>query len=457
MRTSRPKAGPARALAAIASVGLLSAGLVACSSAGGSSDPATSSEPSSSSDDGTTEPAPGGEGEVWEGVDDGTELSMWTRAPLEAQAKALVEAYNATHKNQVKLEIFPNDDMEGKVGAAAQSGQLPDIFGGDVVRLPNWVGNGLFADLTDRIDALPFLDDLAPGHIKAGTSADGKKHTLPFVIDVSIMVWNKDLYREAGLDPDKGPSSMKEFAEQAKAVQKLGKDGVSGTYFGGDCGGCLVFTWFPSIWAEGDEVLSADGTEALLASDSAKALYEIYRDLETSGAIAAGSREETGATWVAPFQEGKIGVMQYPNTMLGALDAAGLDVGVAPIPGVNGGKSTFLGGDALGIAATSKKVDQAWNFLAWMLSEETQVEVVAKNGGVVARGSLSANEYAAKDPRLVTINEVAAVGNTPVAYHFAEAFNAPNSPWVQLVRNSTFEGSGTVDADNEAITKVLSQ
>lgn len=451
MRTSRPKAGTARLLAAIASVGLLSAGLVACSS--DSSTPAPGD--SSSSGDSSSEPAPGGE--VWEGVDDGTELSMWTRAPLEAQAKALVEAYNASHKNQVKLEIFPNDDMEGKVGAAAQSGQLPDIFGGDVVRLPNWVGNGLFADLTDRIDALPFLDDLAPGHLDAGTSVEGTKHTLPFVIDVSVMVWNKDLYREAGLDPEKGPSSMKEFAEQAKAVQELGKPGVSGTYFGGDCGGCLVFTWFPSIWASGDEVISADGTESLLASDNAKALYEIYRDLETSGAIAAGSREETGATWTAPFQEGNIGVMQYPNTMLAALDEAGLDVGVAPIPGIDGGGSTFLGGDALGIAATSKKVDQAWNFLAWMLSEETQVEVVAKNGGVVARGSLSANEYASKDPRLVTINEVAAVGNTPVAYHFAEAFNAPNSPWVQLVRNSTFDGTGTVDADNEAITKILSQ
>mgnify|MGYP000529739238 CR=1 FL=1 len=36
------------------------------------------------------------------------------RSPLERQAKNVVEAYNKSHKNQVKLEIIPNDDMEGK-------------------------------------------------------------------------------------------------------------------------------------------------------------------------------------------------------------------------------------------------------------------------------------------------------------------------------------------------------
>src|SRR5690606_24406759 len=115
VRTSRTKAGSARLLAALASVSLLSAGLVACSNGGDNPNTPT---PGDTTSDAPTDPGPGAE--AWEGVDDGTELSMWTRAPLEAQAKALVEAYNASHQNQVKLEIFPNDDMEGKVGAAAQ-------------------------------------------------------------------------------------------------------------------------------------------------------------------------------------------------------------------------------------------------------------------------------------------------------------------------------------------------
>ena len=68
----------------------------------------------------------------------GTEITLWTRSPLERQAKNVVEAYNKSHKNQVKLEIIPNDDMEGKVGGASQTDSLPDILAGDVVRIPYW-------------------------------------------------------------------------------------------------------------------------------------------------------------------------------------------------------------------------------------------------------------------------------------------------------------------------------
>lgn len=44
------------------------------------------------------------------GIDDGSELTLWTRAPMEKQAKLLVDAYNAGHQNKVKLTVVPNDD-----------------------------------------------------------------------------------------------------------------------------------------------------------------------------------------------------------------------------------------------------------------------------------------------------------------------------------------------------------
>src|SRR4051794_25669794 len=65
--------------------------------------------------------APGNSGPVSvaaDGVDDGATLTLWTRAPLEKQAKLLVQAYNAGHKNQVQLTVVPNDDYVAKVGAA---------------------------------------------------------------------------------------------------------------------------------------------------------------------------------------------------------------------------------------------------------------------------------------------------------------------------------------------------
>lgn len=392
-----------------------------------------------------------------DGVDDGTTLTMWTRAPLERQARQLVEAYNASHENQVELEIVPNDDMEGKVGGAATNDELPDLLAGDVVRLPYWVENGLFTDISENIEGLDFADDISQGHVDAGTDADGAQHTVPFVIDLSVMVWNKALYAEAGLDPEAGPTTIAEFEEQAKAVAALGKPGVSGTYFGGNCGGCGVFTWFPFVWASGEEVLSEDGTESLMDGEAAQEVYATYARLQEAGAIGAGSREETGATWTAPFSNGEVGVMQYPNTAVAAAVEAGIDVGVTPIPGVDGGQSTFLGGDAMGISKDSENVAQAWNFLAWMLSDETQLEVIAKAGDVPGRISLLENEYASADPIALTMNKVVEDGRTPVAPYFAEAFNASGSPWVTLFRNAVFDGTDTVDEDNAAITEILAQ
>ena len=97
--------GLRRAVVAVAAASLL-VGLAAC---GGDADPAAESETSAAANP--------------DGIDDGTKLTLWTRAPLEAQAKALVQAYNSSHKNQVELTITPNDDYVTRVGAAAGSGK----------------------------------------------------------------------------------------------------------------------------------------------------------------------------------------------------------------------------------------------------------------------------------------------------------------------------------------------
>lgn len=93
------------------------------------------------------------------GTDDGTELTMWSRAPLERQVNNAVDAYNASHKNQIKVELLPNDDVEGKVGAAIQTDGLPDILAGDVVRIPYWVQQAVFADNNDTASSLTVLAD----------------------------------------------------------------------------------------------------------------------------------------------------------------------------------------------------------------------------------------------------------------------------------------------------------
>jgi multiple sugar transport system substrate-binding protein len=116
-----------------------------------------------------------------------------------------------------------------------------------------------------------------------------------------------------------------------------------------------------------------------------------------------------------------------------------------------------VGGDSIGISKDSQHVDQAWNFISWMLDDEAQIEVVAKDGGVVARTDLAENTYAAEDPRLVTFNEAAGVGVTPLAQNFFAAFNDPQSPWIALFRAAVFDDAddATIDQLNDAISAVL--
>lgn len=402
------------------------------------------------------------EGIPAKGTDDGTEITLWTRSPLERQAKNVVEAYNKSHKNQVKLEIIPNDDMEGKVGGASQTDSLPDILAGDVVRIPYWASEGIFTDITKQIDGLDNKADLQQGHIEAGT-VDGAEYTLPFITDVSVMVWNKNLYKEAGLDPEQGPKSIDQFVEQAKKVAALNKDGVAGSYLAGQSGGALVFDLFPSVWADGESVMNKDGSEATLDNDSMKGVLDAYKELaNTTNGLGAGCKEETGATWTAPFANGKIGVMPYPNTSTTALFDAekdgGFEVGVAPIPGTKEGKtSTFLGGDAMGISKDSKHVAQAWNFLYWLMQSDAQKEVFADQGDTASNIQTLKTAYKDADPRIQTINSVIIDGNgqTPKSPAFNEAFNAAGSPWQLLVQNAVW-GSGDLKADNKAVTDVLS-
>ncbi|RIQ10964.1 ABC transporter substrate-binding protein [Jiangella rhizosphaerae] len=403
-------------------------------------------------DTGTT----GGDGDtsasLAEGVDDGSTITMWTRAATEAQSQRLVDAYNASHENQVELTVIPTDDYLPRVGTAAGAGELPDVLSLDVVFVPQFTTAGAYLDITERIDALPFADDLAQSHIEVGT-LDGAKHVVPHTMDLSVLFYNKNLYEQAGLDPEAPPTTLQEFAEHARAVDALGGD-VSGTFFGGNCGGCYVFTWWPSIWAAGADVMNEDGTESFLAEPEAQAVYDVWKGLVEDDIVAPGTQDEAGPTWTGVFPEGNIGVMPMPSTTLGLMPDT-FETGVAPIPGVDGGESTFVGGDAIGISSNSEIPDAAWNFIAWTLGDEAQVEVVAQNRDVVARTDLASNEYSDQDPRLVTINEVAGVGRTPYSMRFGETFNDPQGPWLPLVRNYVFGDGSTLEQDNEAVDASL--
>ena len=390
--------------------------------------------------------------------DDGATLTMWTRSPTATFSQTLINAYNASHKNKVKLTVIPADSYQQKVGTASGAKQLPDILATDVVYAPNYASKGVFQDITARVNSLSFKSTLAPAHMKTATYA-GKIYGVPHDIDLSAIFYNKVLFKKAGLDPEKPPTTLAELYTDAKKINAIGK-GTNGYFFGGACPGCMLFTTWPMIWASGATVLNEKGTASTITNASAAQVYTLYRKMYSEGIVPKSAKNESGPTWTSLFADGKIGIQPMGATALQTLkEGADLQVGVAAIPGLTGGENSFVGGDVIGIGGNSKKAAEAWDFISWTLSEKTQVDVVAKNKNITVRSDLANNQYASKDPRLTEFNKLAGLGQTPISVNFGKTFNDPTGPWTSTVTDAVF-GSGDVASilskHNGAITESLS-
>ncbi len=391
-------------------------------------------------------------------VDDGTRITMWTRSSTATFSQTLVDAYNAGHKNKVRLTVFPADSYQQKVGTAAGARQLPDVLASDVVYAPNYAAKGVFLDLTDRVNQLPFKGTLAPAHMKAATY-NGRNYAVPHDIDLSALFYNKVLFTRAGLDPAKPPTTLDDMVADARKIAALG-GGVSGYFFGGACPGCQLFTSWPMIWASGGTVLNAQGTASTIDNPTAAKVYSLLRQMYADGTVPTSAKNESGPTWTQAFSDGKIGIQPQGATALqGLKEGPDLQVGVAPIPGLTGGSSSFVGGDVIGVSANSQHVAAAWDFISWTLSEQAQVQVVAKNKNITVRSDLADNTYAKQDSRLGVFNRLATHGQTPISVNFGKTFNDPNGPWTSAVIDAVF-GTGDVAAilrqHNDAITESLS-
>lgn len=374
--------------------------------------------------------------------DSGVTLTMWARHTEGDLPKQLADAYNKSHKNQVKVTIIPNDGFQQKVGAAAGSKGLPDLLSADVVYSPNYVKQGLFQDITTRVKALPFVDSLTPAHSEAA-SKDGKIFGIPLIVDSSLLIYNKDLFKKAGLDPEAPPKNFDDIYRDAKAVRALGGK-TYGFYFAGNCPGCNAYTMFPYAAAAGTPPLQDDGAKASIDNDAFKATFELYNKMYDEDIVPPAAKGDDGSTWATAFNAGQIGIIPIGSFDFAALADVPFDWGVAGLPSPDGAKtSTFVGGDVAGITRSAKNVDQAWDFLSWTLGREAQVEVIAKSGNLPSRVDLAGNKYSAKDPRVVSTIEGLATGYTPSSTAYGDLFNNVNGPWMKAVRDGTLKGDSS--------------
>ncbi len=360
-------------------------------------------------------------------------LTMWARDYAGSVLTPLVEGYNADHETQVDLQLVPSGEFVQKYATAVAGGSAPDMLALDLIYTPSFAAAGQLADLTELAQALPYLSELSPAHVGVGTY-EGRIYGLPLLADASFLLWNKDLFREAGLDPDQGPRTWAEIEEMASAVDALGGD-VEGFYLAGACGGCNAFTFLPFIWAQGGDVLADDGRTATLDTPEMRAAIDLYRGLIEAGYVPAGAETENGSTWLSTFASGNIGIQPLGAFAIGALNAdyPDLDYGVVPIPSPDGSAtSSFGGGDNLVVSAGTENMDAVAEFVDYIYSLDGQ-RILAQYSGVPTRADLAEQALEGQDPRYLVAVEAMRSGKTPNSVVYNDLFNSGTGPWAEML------------------------
>lgn len=183
-------------------------------------------------------------------------LTVWVRDTTAAAAIAAAENYNKIQdKVTVNVVQQVNKEIANQFTLALSANEAPDVISLDCTKIPYYAANGAFVDISDRFDALDFKDQFSAGMVKSG-QVDGKTYAVPFSPDVSVLLYNKEHYREAGLDTETPPTTWDELIDYS---QKLTKDGRYGYVYAGAHSGAYMFTFMPYVWNNGGQFLSEDG------------------------------------------------------------------------------------------------------------------------------------------------------------------------------------------------------
>jgi multiple sugar transport system substrate-binding protein len=364
-------------------------------------------------------------------------VTMWVRSGIGDSFKEVVKAYNAKGGDTVEMTEVPFAELVQKYATAIAGGQAPDALSLDLIYNPAFAAAGQLEDLSDWAKALPYFNSLSPSHVKLGTY-DGKVYGMPLSVETSIFAWNKDLYKQAGLDPEKAPTTWEEITANAEKIRALGGD-TSGFYFsGGGCGGCMIFTFTPLTWGAGADILSEDSKTATLDTPQMRKAVEIYRNLVAKDTVPAGSASDNGVNFLT-FTNGKIGQQSLGAFAIGTLvtQHPEINFGVTLIPSVDGKTSSFAGGDNFVVTKGTPKLESVKKFLEFTYSLEGQ-KIMAKFGSLPTRGDIADQVLEGLDPRLKVGIEAIKVAKTPYTLQFNDLINSSNGPWATFINAAIY-------------------
>ncbi|MGV3548691.1 ABC transporter substrate-binding protein [Rhizobium sp.] len=364
-------------------------------------------------------------------------IQMWVRSGIGDSFKEVVKAYNAKGGDTVEMTEVPFAELVQKYATAIAGGQAPDALSLDLIYTPAFAAAGQLEDVSDWARALPYFNSLSPSHVKLGTY-DGKVYGMPLSVETSIFAWNKDLYKKAGLDPEKAPTTWEEITANAEKIRALGGDTYGFYFSGGGCGGCMIFTFTPLVWGAGADILSEDSKTATLDTPEMRKAIGYYRDLVAKDTVPPGSASDNGVNFLS-FTNGKIGQQSIGAFAIGTLVTSHpqINFGVTLIPSVDGKTSSFAGGDNFVITKGTPKLDAVKKFLEYTYSLEGQ-KIMAKYGSLPTRGDIADEVLAGLDPRLKVGIEAIKVARTPYTLQFNDLINSSNGPWATFINAAIY-------------------
>jgi sn-glycerol 3-phosphate transport system substrate-binding protein len=310
-----------------------------------------------------------------------------------------IKEYNAS-QNKYQIEgVFAGNYEESlqKIISAIASGSAPVLIQQAHVYAPQLIDANTLEPLDSYIakdktfQRDQFIEPLFQSNV-----INGKTYGVAFNCSTPIMYYNKDLFRKAGLNPEKFPATWPELYEAAKKLTALGKDsyGYVLSYGSG---------WILEglVWEFGAEWMAKDNSKVLWNEKAHVDAVKFYKKLiDQKVAIYKGGEPD--------FMSGKAAIFMESTASLTRLKGmATFDLGTAEFP-AGTRKAVPLGGGSLYIFRRNSKAlkDGAWDFIRFMTSKETQMEWAAATGYLVvrkdAKEALETDGFLKKDKRYTT-------------------------------------------------------
>jgi multiple sugar transport system substrate-binding protein len=310
----------------------------------------------------------------------------------------LVSRFNDKNPS-IKAVYTYQENFTQKLLTSIAAGTPPDALLWDRYITPLYASKGaLYAidDLVvrDQVDTSLFYSEA----IKELTY-DGKLYGLPLDVDNRCLFYNKEIFREVGLDPNKPPTTWDELEQAA----------IKCTIWNGNTlersGFALTDTGLFSSWIlqAGGSMIDANGKSGV-NTPAGRAVLDFWSKLLfTDKVYTVGFASNL---WDAqdPFVTGMIAMkLDGPWTIPNIKKYAPyLDFGTAPMPaGPNGDRGCIMGGFSFAIANQTKNVDLAWQFVKWYAADtENDAYFASVNGDLPANITSAQKDIFLKDPLL---------------------------------------------------------